>query len=403
MIKLIGFKISGHSLFKDDTYFSLQTGGQITNKTRNRVIEFNKILTLNRVVGVVGINATGKSTLMNIFKGLNSLYLFDQSIDQTELKEAFRSNENLIEVEAQFASEDDQRFVVQTTFRHQKVVSENDEKSREWIISKEKVFAGEGRVSKSKYFDISKTRILLNRAELPEESKKLLSPKDSIFRAIIGKRRVSTVMSTVSMTNINVARTFDDTTPKELLEYLDNSIEYLTYEKDNEGKTINFKLKFKNSNEVITVSKFQEISHFLSSGTIKGITLFFEFLTALRFGATLLVDEIELHVNKQIVRDFIGFFADPEINVNNASLVYSTHYIELTDDLTRNDEEYVLVRKNRTEVIRLNNAVFRTELKNSELFQNNKLNGTAPNYSNYMALRKSLISHNPKSKTKQSS
>ncbi|MFT8616940.1 MAG: AAA family ATPase, partial [Lentilactobacillus hilgardii] len=174
------------------------------------------------------------------------------------------------------------------------------------------------------------------------------------------------------------------------------SIDNLIYEKDDNGKTIGYTLKFKGSNDIIHATNFDELSHYLSSGTIKGITLFYEFLIALRRGATLMVDEIELHINRQIVRDFIGFFTNPKVNVNNATLVYSSHYVELTDDLKRGDEEYILTRKDQTRLIRLNDAHVRTELKHSEIFQNNTLNGTAPSYGTYMKLMNAVKSHNPK-------
>lgn len=185
-----------------------------------------------------------------------------------------------------------------------------------------------------------------------------------------------------------------DNTPIELLTYLDNSIEYLHYEKNEQGETVRYSLKFKDSDEIIRVSDFKEFDKYLSSGTIKGVTLFFEFLTALRAGATLMVDEIELHINKQIVRDFIGFFTDPMVNRNNATLVYSSHYVELTDDLKRNDEEYILIRDSQAQLFRLNQLPVRTELKNSEIFQNNTIEGTTPNYQAYQALKEAVRGHN---------
>ncbi|WP_243674547.1 AAA family ATPase [Lentilactobacillus kisonensis] len=371
MIKLIGFEIYGHSLFKDGTSFTLETSGQITNKTKNRVIRFNDSLTLNRVIGIVGINATGKSTLMEIFDGLNSLYLLGQSIDQTPLNERLRSKENKITVKANLATNEDDRYVVVTTFEKVPVTDGVEDDAREWIITNEKVYYRKTkRVSKKKYFRIAdgkldSTGLILdhNRNDLSKSEKKLLSDKDSIFRATDKPKEISAVISTVKNTNQNKFISFMDQTPIELLTYLDNSIDYLDYEKDDKGQTTRYALKFKDSDEVIKVSNFKEFDKYLSSGTIKGVTLFFQFLTALRVGATLMVDEIELHINKQIVRDFIGFFADPTVNVNNATLVYSSHYIELTDDLQRNDEEYILIRKGKTQLMRLNEMAVRPELK----------------------------------------
>lgn len=202
------------------------------------------------------------------------------------------------------------------------------------------------------------------------------------------------VISTVPLTDSNVVRTFSDETPTELLEYLDNSIDYLKYQEDSHQQTIGYQLKFKDDPHEFSFAKFDEIRNYVSSGTIKGITLFFEFLTALRNGSTLLVDEIELHINKQIVRDFIGFFTDKNININHSTLIYSSHYIELIDDLQRSDEEYVLTRPKQTQVHRMNDEKIRTELKNSDVFGNNTLKGTAPSYDRLRKLRKTIIAHN---------
>lgn len=395
MIKLIGFKIFGHSLFENNTHFTLQTSGQITQKSKNRIIQFNNVLTLNRVIGIVGINATGKSTLMEIFDGLNQLYLLDKSVDQTPLNDRLRSKDDQITINAYLATDTNDSYVVKTTFKNVPIPDGIDDGSnKEWIISDETVYHRKSKsVTKKDFFKIPESSNdkntltkVIDRKALSQDQKKLLSKKDSVFRAVGDLGRISTVSSTVSLTNRNKIISFMDNTPKELLDYLDNSIDDLIYEKDDAGKTVGYTLKFKGSDDIIHATSFDELSNYLSSGTIKGITLFHEFLVALRMGSTLMVDEIELHINRQIVKDFIGFFANPKININNATLVYSSHYIELTDDLTRGDEEYILTRKRQTKLIRLNDAHVRTELKHSEIFQNNTLNGTAPNYGAYLKL-----------------
>ncbi|HAT54077.1 MAG TPA: ATP-binding protein, partial [Lactobacillus sp.] len=350
----------------------------------------------NRTIGIVGINATGKSTLMEIFEGLNDFYLKSLSIDQTSLAHSFRSNKNRIRIRAFLASNINDRFCVDTTFINTLPdESKTTAGNREWVVNEEKVYHSVQAAPKSKYFEFKENQLVAQRSQLSQKELVLLSAKDSIFKIVL--RPLSPfydVISTVSLTDSNVVKSFADETPPELLEYLDNSIEYLKYKIDDSGKTLSYTLKFKGEDNVIVVSNLNDIANYLSSGTIKGITLFYEFLNALRQGATLLVDEIELHVNKQIVRDFIGFFSDPKTNVNNATLVYSSHYIELTDDLERQDEEYILIRNGQTELCRLNDAKVRTELKNSEIFQNNYLKGTAPNYRRYMNLKKTIVQHN---------
>lgn len=403
MIKLIGFEIYGHSLFKDGTLFSIRTENKNTKQSKNRVSHLNQSLSINKIIGIVGINATGKSTLMRIFSGLNDLYLLDRSIDQTELDKALRSKNGFIQVKAFLASDDNKIFKINTDFKEI-----HNEDNVSWIITDEKIFKKKAKyISKNEYFSFDeknaeclskneefsfdKKKYFDRNKSLSEQSKSVIKPNDSVFRIVLNDTdKRGLVLSTVEITDVNVPRTFADQTPRELLKYLDPSIEYLTYKRNKEGKIISCSLKFKNSNEVIHGSNFREVTSYLSSGTIKGITLFFEFVVALRKGATLLVDEIELHINKQIARDFIGLFSDPTINKNGATLIYSTHYIELTDDLRRNDEEYILKRDTYSELTRLSDKINRNDLKNSEFFQNNMLGGTAPSYSRLQKLKNSI-------------
>ena len=70
--KLIGFKIYNHYLFKDGSYFGIDISGQDTQKTRKSIFSFSNTVKLNKVTSVVGINAVGKTMLINIFSGLSS-------------------------------------------------------------------------------------------------------------------------------------------------------------------------------------------------------------------------------------------------------------------------------------------------------------------------------------------
>lgn len=413
MIKLIGFRISGHSLFKDNTHFTIATEGQTTTKTMRRLITVSPKLMLNRTIGIVGINATGKTTLMDIFQGLQDLYLLDLSIDQTTLNTVLRGDD-IIQITADLIdivpnSDNQVKYRVKTTLKKHKAeqIEGNPiatDRINEWTISDEEVYSKIilSSDSRTSFFDIdSQKNLREKRSELDENQRKLLSNKDSIFRAIDRSHVVAPVFSTTNITNRNVAKTFADSTPVQILRYLDSSVEYFNHQTNAEGKTISYTLKFIDEKEEIVLSKFSEVSKYLSSGTVRGITLFYEILNALRTGATLFIDELELHVNKQIARDFISFFSDSKINKNGATLVYSTHYIELVDDLKRKDELYVLTRDKKTSVHRYStfsknndDLKIRDELKKSEIFQTNRIKGTAPSYNRLIDLQEAIISHN---------
>ncbi|WP_243681969.1 ATP-binding protein [Lacticaseibacillus manihotivorans] len=137
-----------------------------------------------------------------------------------------------------------------------------------------------------------------------------MSPKDSLFRIVARNTAITPVISMVDEVDTNRVMTFIDETPTSLLQYLDDSIDYLRYQHDEKtGKVIDVRLKFKGQSDPYIVQSFQEIKQYLSSGTVRGITLLFQMLNAMRKGATLLMDEAELHINKRIVEDFIAFFS----------------------------------------------------------------------------------------------
>lgn len=396
-MKLIQFTISGHALFEDQTVFSIQATGQNNSLSARRVIDFGHALYLNRTIGVVGINATGKSTLFNLFEGLSAFYLSDQSIDQTELQNSLRSEQD-ITVDAFIADTNGQRFKVTTVFTHEQPDSDDlaplsGTANNGWVVRDETIFRKQvsDSTKKKDQFTFTPKQVVSRRSELDTAVSAMLSAKDSSFRAFRGNKRAYPVISLVKEVDTNTMITFADQTPSELLQYLDSSIEYLTYERNEKNDLVNVQLKFKDSDEIITAPKFSGITRYLSSGTVRGITLFFEMVRAFRTGATLLIDEIELHINKQIVNDFINFFHDQKINVANATLVYSTHYLELIDDSERKDENYILSRKKRTRVVRYSDIPgLRTEVKKSDVFKSNFIGGTAPNYDLLRALKHDL-------------
>ncbi|KLI75603.1 MULTISPECIES: AAA family ATPase [Lacticaseibacillus] len=389
MIKLIGFEISGHALFEDGTKFSIQAIGQNNGATANRVIDYGYALYLNRTIGVVGVNASGKSTLFNLFDGLSAFYLEDQSIDQTALQYSLRGTGD-VTVIADIAITSGVRYQVQTTFKQ--------DKEGQWVVGEEEIYRKKLGISarKKDQFDFKTSHLVQKRSNLSVDVSVMLSPKDSSFRAFKGDEKVSEVISMVSEVDTNRVMTFIDVTPMSLIQYLDDSIEYLHYKTDKKThRVIDVQLKFKGQKEPYVAPTFQGIMHYLSSGTVRGITLFYQMYNAIRFGATLLIDEVELHINRRIVEDFISFFQNPRINIAKATLVYSTHYLELIDDSERKDENYILARKQRTHVYRYSDLDIRGDLKKSEVFKSNYIGGTAPSDEHLAALKKELVKKMP--------
>ena len=83
-----------------------------------------------------------------------------------------------------------------------------------------------------------------------------------------------------------------------------------------------------------------------SSGTIKMFSLYPPIKEVLYNGGTLFVDELNARLHPLLVRNIILTFLSPEINSENAQLIFTTHDIgQLSNDLLRRDEIW-MVNKN---------------------------------------------------------
>jgi hypothetical protein len=188
-------------------------------------------------------------------------------------------------------------------------------------------------------------------------------------------------------TDFNILNSFGDF-PIALIQFLDPSIEYIKFN-PNETELI---VKFKKYKEPISMRGIQNISHYLSSGTIKGLNIFMQAWMALIKGGYFLVDEIENHFNKEIVATLIRFFMDEKVNKRGATLIYSTHYVELLDELDRNDGIYVTRNNDGISIQKLHHILKRNDIKKSDVFQSGMLEGTVPSYEASMRLKKTLAS-----------
>ena len=58
----------------------------------------------------------------------------------------------------------------------------------------------------------------------------------------------------------------------------------------------------------------------------------------------LIIDELESHLNKELVKMIINLFNNKEINKSGACLIFTTHYAEILDSFDRMDNIYILTR-----------------------------------------------------------
>ena len=167
-----------------------------------------------------------------------------------------------------------------------------------------------------------------------------------------------------------------------VLRVFDENVESLEMLDEN-----NYKLKFKG--ETKTLSDTQLV-YMLSSGTTKGLLLYVLMVASLMEGFDLLIDEVENHFHKTLVENMISLYKDKTVNRNNATLIFTTHYCEVLDQMGRQDNIWIC--KSGTQVSLSNmyeDYQIRPELLKSKQYYNNAFQ-TAVDYDALMCLKKAL-------------
>ena len=107
-----------------------------------------------------------------------------------------------------------------------------------------------------------------------------------------------------------------------------------------------------------------------------------------------MIDELELSLNRTIVNDIIKLFESHNTNPFNATLIFSTHYVELIDIFDRNDQIFFVHRDKNYGIEMTNYSVVerKNQLKKSEsFFADTHQLGTAIQYSKFTNMLRSFI------------
>lgn len=100
--------------------------------------------------------------------------------------------------------------------------------------------------------------------------------------------------------------------------------------------------KMTDSQEMTSIPLKQE-----SSGTLKMFALYPSLKDVMNHGATLFIDELNARLHPLLVRNIILSFLSPEINTQNAQLIFTTHDIwQFSNELLRRDEIWMVNKKN---------------------------------------------------------
>ncbi len=338
-------------------------------------------LYVNSVVALAGINATGKTTALNLLElacrivdgsparggGLPST--FPAAFDgPSKLKCVIWHADRLYLLES----------VLQTV--------EGGDDGPELTFSDEVISSLPAKALKrstlASWAEIEKLASpLCDRAQMPDSWAALTPPDVSVAAAVLAKDFGHRIRA-IALRDGGFRLTEQFNGLDDVLRVFDSGIEHLEVRDSGRAFVLTF-----TGREPITISE-RGLTEVLSSGTVRGLGLVQRAMRVLRSGGYLLVDEVENHLNRQLVNVVLDLFAARGTNPNGATLVFTTHYPQLLDHVHRKDNVFFLARRNSgARVVKYADRVKRIENKKSEVFASNFVKGTAPRYADVRALK----------------
>lgn len=388
-MKILSIKIGGNFLFPDGLFIDFKNSDGVrknvenglsyksAHKIKNGV--YNQVL-----ISFVGLNATGKTTILQLIGFIANIVLMHQSLDNEMsnilLKKLHISTENKLKFEVEILNKN-KVFLLE---------SEIVENKSSFIFNDESLYE----ISLKKYKNnVEKKDFSIIKKRYDEKNNVYLKQDESIIKSISDEKGVFITNS--QLVNFNCAA-WTGSPPTEILKLFDSSIKQIKIEADNEFdlRTLKASVQFERDSRV-TEKNALGLEFILSSGTIKGLSIIPAIVHALVKGGYIVIDEIENHLNKRLVTFILDLFTDESSNPKGACLIFSTHYPELLDDLTRKDNIYISTRdeKECLHLQRLSDLDknIRKNIKNSEVILFNLITGTAPKFSVLKKARDRII------------
>ncbi|SKA64399.1 ATPase/GTPase, AAA15 family [Succinivibrio dextrinosolvens DSM 3072] len=327
------------------------------------------------IIGVVGLNATGKTTILDAISLIMSILIGDQKLNESNVRT--RLDKFFL-----FDSSSTLDFCVefQNNSKVYRLESTVEYTSDLYSYKQEKLsITTTSQYKKNKYFSEVRTR------DIEKAGNHYLKDDVSIVSAV--NKCNETYSSNLPFVNSNVPAWLG-TAPNELVKCFDSSIKTITMFKNSVSNALEVSVTFnrkagnkRHSNESTNQNKKIPIDSILSSGTIKGITMLPSIIEVLKNGGYFIADELENHFNKKIIEFILGLFNDKRTNPKGACLIFSTHYPELLDFLSRKDNIYITTRNNDDlQLTRLSDCkeVPRNDISKSRIILSNIIKGTAP-------------------------
>ncbi len=386
-MNLLKFTCRGLSLFREE---SLEIDFTTSKRVLTSEIEENLVTSLfNRVcklnsLALIGINASGKSVSINVLSFILKIYIENQSIDQNSVLKNYFDDQMRIEA---YLFDESTAMIYKVDSVIRKDPANNQMYFSEEHLYSKKYKAG---ISRATLYEFTDSDAFTRNGSGQISFLNYLKKEDSILSGILNAKTepLPNIIDMSSGTNFNFVTTINEELLPVIINMLDPSIEKIKVVE--KGTLQYFHVKFRNNPDVIE-SDWLSLEKYLSSGTIRGISFLSNIQSVFKQGGYLIVDEIETHFHKAIALNLIRLF-NSEINRQGATLIFTTHYLEILDSITRSDSIYILSKDSRIKCDRysdIGERVDRTDKKKSQVFLSGMFD-TAPSYSGYTGFKHAL-------------
>lgn len=399
-MKVIKIDILNHPLFEEKVEVNFLLDARVTTDEKHELLNLFNNYYLNYTYTLTGLNASGKTQLLNTISFTLNL-LQAQPINY---RISFLPTDNILNLDLGQTI----TFVIYfyenlnqkpTLNRLETTVSrKRDELDGQikYIIEEEYLTVKKttGIRTKKDIFNFEKGSYLKKHERNNEDVYLGLSQDVSMMNVFYKKNDYQSLYfkDMVKFTNFNFFSGYGSI-PEEIIKFLDPSIEKINFISKQDSNEIGVEIHFKNQDRIVKLNSVTDIHTVLSSGTVKGMSLFMEMLVVLEKGGVLIVDELENHFNREIAATLIKFFLDRKVNTNGAILIYTTHYAELLDMLDRNDAIFIVKKQVKINVEKLSASLKRNDVARSDQFIKGVLENTAPDYEAKMKLTHYLKHH----------
>ncbi|MEW6605961.1 MAG: AAA family ATPase [bacterium] len=376
-MKILKIIISGYKLLENNFEINFLNKARVNNSDKDdEVIELDEGLYIPTTIVFTGKNASGKSSVLSMIEFVNELLLSGR-IKYDKLD--FRSK--TIKLTVFF-------YLLETVYKYESNISIPEatllNETSYCKFSNEKLY--------SKKYSKSYSKRILD-LDFDENNTYTSNVSDTSILYKLTIKRTLVINTNNWIHNYRIESIFDIFNLVEVSTELmlkitnlfDEGIKKFEYDLDKKLFVLDL-----NGIGAKTYSE-KEVDMLLSDGTKKGLIMFGLTIAILKMGGTLIIDEIENSFHKNLVENIIMIFNDKRINVKNANLIFSTHYVEILDIFRRRDNIFVMRKNDHITACNLyKDFKDRIDLSKSNQFNNNTFQ-TLINYDRLMELKKELI------------